>query len=302
MFRHKTSELSPTDLDKNSTSAAKVEWNINSASPWLNAGSIRKFIAIENAQPMNHWKFEILISRLFPQVNTSDIENANTSAQPNDHPFKVTDLNKSFSEVIEMVSRTWTSIIISQFCIIMWNSFGDENLQNDVALELLRNCCSFLVLQLFSGGVKGDEMRIQLRNVFFTIKHVRRLLRQLLSSPFRDGHTMMMTRRPSIISLSEFVDGRFSTSVYDGKKQFFALIDDFIVRHSLQMWRRKAIKIELRWRVWLKWLEIDYSANNDAISTKYLTRCWCLFSVNHSKISNSLWRRSDRSFLDLVQK
>lgn len=38
------------------------------------------------------------------QVNTSDIEN--TAADPYQHPFKITDLNKNFSEVIEMVSLT----------------------------------------------------------------------------------------------------------------------------------------------------------------------------------------------------
>jgi hypothetical protein len=49
-------------------------------------------------------KFEILILFFLVslQVNTSDIEN--TSSQPNEHPFKVSDLNKNFSEVIEMVS------------------------------------------------------------------------------------------------------------------------------------------------------------------------------------------------------
>ncbi|CRK94401.1 CLUMA_CG007908, isoform A [Clunio marinus] len=38
-------------------------------------------------------------------VNKTDIENA---SQTNEYPFKVTDLNKSFSEVIEMPSNFTT--------------------------------------------------------------------------------------------------------------------------------------------------------------------------------------------------
>jgi hypothetical protein len=99
---------SAVDLEKNFTNRMK------------NSNEIRMFFCLmwitmcrvrwSFSSTMNHFYcarstviFKIIILPLFlPQVNTSDIENA--SSQPNEHPFKVTDLNKNFSEVIEMVS------------------------------------------------------------------------------------------------------------------------------------------------------------------------------------------------------